>query len=116
MLRCGLQSAICSGTKVKFKHRGACIDQAGNRIQNAEEKFAQSNSFVNIVSGVASCAAEKQRALVAGSESGIPVFVPSCREDGSYKQIQCHEGPIHHYKTSCPSVLPFFSSYHCKAS
>ena len=33
MLRCGLQSAICSGTKVKFKHRGACIEQAGNRMR-----------------------------------------------------------------------------------
>ena len=46
------------------------------------------------VSGVARCAEEKQRALVAGAESGIPVFVPSCSEDGGYKQIQCHQGEI----------------------
>ena len=29
---------------------------------------------------------------MAGAESGIPVFVPSCGEDGGYKQIQCHQG------------------------
>ena len=30
--------------------------------------------------------------MVAGNESGIPVFIPSCNENGSYKQVQCHEG------------------------
>ena len=43
-------------------------------------------------SGVARCAEEKQRALVAGAESGIPVFVPSCDQAGGYEQIQCHQG------------------------
>ena len=32
--------------------------------------------------------------MVAGNESGIPVFIPSCNENGSYKQVQCHEGRL----------------------
>ena len=46
------------------------------------------------LSGGARCAGEKQRALAAGAESGIPVFVPSCDEDGGYQQIQCHHGEM----------------------
>ena len=29
---------------------------------------------------------------MAGAESGIPVFVPSCDQAGGYEQIQCHQG------------------------
>ena len=32
------------------------------------------------------------RAMRAGNESGIPIFVPSCDEEGGYRQVQCHEG------------------------
>jgi len=35
---------------------------------------------------------EKRSALKTGDESGIPIFVPTCNEDGSYKQVQCHKG------------------------
>ena len=53
-------------------------------------------------SGVARCAEEKQRALVAGAESGIPVFVPSCDKAGGYEQIQCHQGEsLHIHTASC---------------
>ena len=30
--------------------------------------------------------------MKAGNESGIPIFVPSCDDQGGYKQVQCHEG------------------------
>ena len=38
------------------------------------------------------CTEEKRNALRTGDESGIPIFVPECREDGGYKQVQCHKG------------------------
>ena len=38
------------------------------------------------------CAEEKLRAMRAGNESGIPIFVPSCDEEGGYRAVQCHEG------------------------
>ena len=38
------------------------------------------------------CMEEKRNALRTGDESGIPIFVPECREDGGYKQVQCHKG------------------------
>lgn len=38
------------------------------------------------------CLEEKRNALRTGDESGIPIFVPECREDGGYKQVQCHQG------------------------
>ena len=38
------------------------------------------------------CIEEKRVAVRAGDESGIPIFVPECREDGGYKQVQCHKG------------------------
>jgi len=68
--RCKLQEALCSGFRVKFRHRGACHSEAdGSR-----------------------CLEEKRSALKTGDESGIPIFVPTCNEDGSYKQVQCHKG------------------------
>jgi len=68
--RCELQEALCSGLRVKFRHRGACHSEAdGSR-----------------------CLEEKRSALKTGDESGIPIFVPTCNEDGSYKQVQCHKG------------------------
>jgi len=55
---------------VKFRHRGHCHSEAdGSR-----------------------CLEEKRSALKTGDESGIPIFVPTCNEDGSYKQVQCHKG------------------------
>ena len=38
------------------------------------------------------CFQEKRAALKAGNESGIPIFVPSCGDDGNYRQVQCHKG------------------------
>ena len=40
------------------------------------------------------CQEEKRTAEVAGSQSGIPIFVPDCNQDGSFKQVQCHTGNI----------------------
>ena len=93
--RCGLQSAICSGTKVKFKHRGPCLVQEGNRYLKLSSIATFSRQMKSLFSsGGARCAEEKQRALAAGAESGIPVFVPSCDEEGGYQQIQCHHGEM----------------------
>ena len=51
---------------------------------------------------------EKRNALRTGDESGIPIFVPECREDGGYKQVQCHKGnnpqpPTTHTHTLTPT-------------
>ena len=45
-----------------------------------------------LISDGSRCLEERDRAMVAGNESGIPVFIPSCNENGGYKQVQCHEG------------------------
>lgn len=68
--RCELQEALCAAVKVRFRHRGPCYSEAdGSR-----------------------CFEDKRSALKTGDESGIPIFVPECNKDGSYKQIQCHKG------------------------
>jgi len=68
--RCELQEALCAGINVKFHHRGPCYSEAdGSR-----------------------CFEDKSSALRTGDESGIPIFVPECNTDGSYKQVQCHKG------------------------
>lgn len=48
------------------------------------------------------CMEEKRNALRTGDESGIPIFVPECREDGGYKQVQCHKGKNLTHKTEEP--------------
>ncbi len=42
--------------------------------------------------GETRCLEERLIALKTSNESGIPVFVPVCREDGSYVDVQCHNG------------------------
>ena len=43
------------------------------------------------MSGGARCEEERQRAVVAGERSGIPVFVPQCGDTGAYTRAQCHQ-------------------------
>ena len=38
------------------------------------------------------CLAEQRQARKTSSESGIPIFMPECTDDGNYKQVQCHQG------------------------
>ena len=38
------------------------------------------------------CESEREQALQSSAESGIPIFVPVCKEDGSYVDVQCHYG------------------------
>jgi hypothetical protein len=56
------------------------------------EIFGGSLTFYNIVPGETRCLEERLLALKTSNESGIPVFVPVCREDGSYVDVQCHYG------------------------
>ena len=35
---------------------------------------------------------EREQALKTSNESGIPIFVPVCKENGQYVDIQCHQG------------------------
>ena len=65
------------------------------------------------------CTEEKRNALRTGDESGIPIFVPECREDGGYKQVQCHKGnnliPTHSHTHLSPTTnevkYPSFSRH-----
>ena len=38
------------------------------------------------------CLEEREQALKTSNESGIPIFVPVCKENGQYVDIQCHQG------------------------
>ena len=38
------------------------------------------------------CFKQRQRALKTSNETGIPVFVPVCRDDGSFVEVQCFYG------------------------
>ena len=38
------------------------------------------------------CLQERLRALKTTNETGIPIFVPVCRSDGSYVEVQCFYG------------------------
>ena len=38
------------------------------------------------------CLEERKQALKTSNESGIPIFVPVCKENGQYVDIQCHQG------------------------
>lgn len=66
--RCHLQQAICNGEHVKFQYRGECAER-----QNV-------------------CEEQRKQALKTSNETGIPIFVPVCHEDGSYVSVQCYYG------------------------
>ena len=38
------------------------------------------------------CLEEREQALKTSNESGIPIFVPVCKENGQYVDVQCHHG------------------------
>ncbi|GFY60940.1 SPARC-related modular calcium-binding protein 1 [Trichonephila inaurata madagascariensis] len=61
--RCEIERAKCQGHPVEFKHRGKCIEKAR---------------------------CETQRALMLEKGNQVGLFVPECKEDGSYAEVQCH--------------------------
>ncbi|GFR06325.1 SPARC-related modular calcium-binding protein 2 [Trichonephila clavata] len=61
--RCEIERAKCQGHPVEFKHRGKCIEKAR---------------------------CEAQRALMLEKGNKVGLFVPECKEDGSYADVQCH--------------------------
>ena len=38
------------------------------------------------------CLQQRQNALKTTNETGIPIFVPVCKQDGSYVEVQCYYG------------------------
>ncbi len=38
------------------------------------------------------CIIQREKALKTSNETGIPVFVPVCHEDGSFVDVQCFYG------------------------
>ena len=53
--------------------------------------------FLQYVNGIYNldefrCLEEREQALKTSNESGIPIFVPVCKENGQYVDIQCHQG------------------------
>ncbi|XP_055925827.1 SPARC-related modular calcium-binding protein 1-like isoform X3 [Argiope bruennichi] len=61
--KCEIDKAKCQGHPVEFKHRGKCIEKAR-------------------------CEAQRSLMLEQGNRMGL--FVPECKEDGSYAEVQCH--------------------------
>ena len=55
-------------------------------------KYVYENYIFFFVLGETRCLEERLIALKTSNESGIPVFVPVCREDGRYVEVQCHYG------------------------
>ncbi len=46
--------------------------------------------YNNVLDYMDRCEEERWLALATKNESGIPMFVPVCKEDGSYADVQCH--------------------------
>ncbi|XP_067119038.1 SPARC-related modular calcium-binding protein 2-like isoform X4 [Centruroides vittatus] len=63
--KCEINRAKCEGHPVEFKHRGKCSEMARCTAQR-------------------SVAQAEARKFVEG------VFIPECKEDGSYSEVQCH--------------------------
>ncbi|CAL1296839.1 unnamed protein product [Larinioides sclopetarius] len=61
--KCEIDKAKCQGHPVEFKHRGKCIEKAR---------------------------CEAQRALMLEQGNRMGLFVPECKADGSYAEVQCH--------------------------
>ena len=61
----------------------------------------------SLISVGARCEEERQRAVVAGERSGIPVFVPQCGDTGAYTRAQCHQvsSPL-----CTPAIFPLCTS------
>ena len=38
------------------------------------------------------CFHQRQKSLKTSNETGIPVFVPVCKDDGSFVEVQCFYG------------------------
>ena len=82
---CGLRD--CSSA-VLFQTTGTCVFL--QLSCNISDNWCQSSPCTSPDGSY--CMEEKRNALRTGDESGIPIFVPECREDGGYKQVQCHKG------------------------
>ncbi|XP_042896408.1 SPARC-related modular calcium-binding protein 1 isoform X2 [Parasteatoda tepidariorum] len=61
--RCEIEKAKCQGHPVEFSRRGRCSEKAR-------------------------CEAQRAIALEQGTGKGL--FVPECKDDGTYAEVQCH--------------------------
>ncbi|XP_035214941.1 SPARC-related modular calcium-binding protein 1-like isoform X3 [Stegodyphus dumicola] len=61
--RCDIEKAKCQGHPVEFKHRGKCVEKAR---------------------------CEAQRTLMLEQGHKTELFIPDCKPDGSYAEVQCH--------------------------
>ncbi|XP_067121561.1 SPARC-related modular calcium-binding protein 1-like isoform X1 [Centruroides vittatus] len=61
---CHLNKAKCEGRQVDFKYRGSCVDNEN-------------------------CFAKRAQIELQGETT---IFKPECKEDGSYKEVQCFKG------------------------
>jgi hypothetical protein len=72
--------------------------------------------FTLYLKGETRCLEERLLALKTSNESGIPVFVPVCREDGTYVDVQCHYGTGYCWCVNQVSMLPNFFFFIVDAS
>ncbi|XP_041353143.1 SPARC-related modular calcium-binding protein 1-like isoform X2 [Gigantopelta aegis] len=66
----------CDGRRVKVRKKGRCLDPAGGNSYN--------------VGGGKKCFLERDEANKASLRHKSEVFVPVCKHDGTFAEVQCH--------------------------
>ncbi|KAG8504746.1 SPARC-related modular calcium-binding protein 2 [Galemys pyrenaicus] len=80
--RCEFQRAKCKDPRLEVAHRGGCRARA-------------------VSADVSRCVAERKYTQEQARRELQQVFIPECREDGTYSQVQCHS-----YTGYCWCVTP----------
>ncbi len=74
----------------KEKDRGSVSDYVPAAALTHALKMAHTDICLLIILDENRCEEERAHAMKTSEESGFPIFVPVCRPDGSYVEVQCH--------------------------
>ncbi|MCI4382407.1 hypothetical protein PGIGA_G00014510 [Pangasianodon gigas] len=92
---CDLQRAKCKDRTLTLVHRGRCkgmiierIDQSP--ILSAPTLASEGKELEIKDSGQSKCLMERSQALEHAKTLQESIFIPECKEDGTFAQVQCH--------------------------
>ncbi|KAJ8341060.1 hypothetical protein SKAU_G00333510 [Synaphobranchus kaupii] len=92
---CDLQRARCKDRALSLAHRGRCRGKNWVRIDQPPPPPAPTSSLERKElelrdAGQSKCRVERGQALEQAKRPQESIFIPECKDDGSFSQVQCH--------------------------